>query len=96
MSAFFIANVSVKNPELFQEYAKKAGESIAPFGGVVMARGKTEGVLEGNCNHKAVGIVEFPDMESLDRWYNSDDYQKIIPLRDHAADINIIKYASIE
>ena len=29
----------------------------------------------------AVVLMEFPDMETAKRWYNSPEYQQILPLR---------------
>lgn len=31
-------------------------------------------------------IIEFPDRESAKRWYESPEYQAIIPLRDSGMD----------
>ncbi len=92
MTAFFVANVKVKDPNKFQEYAKKAGETFATYGGEAILRGKVEGVLSGNADHQAVGIVKFPDQEALTTWFNSDAYQDIVPLRDEAAEMTIVTY----
>lgn len=93
MTAFFVATVTVHNAERFSEYAAKAGETFAPFGGSLVLRGKNEGTLSGNANHQAVGIVQFPDLDALHAWYASPDYQALIPLRDVAADMNITTYS---
>jgi uncharacterized protein (DUF1330 family) len=92
MSAFFVATVSVKDAEKFREYAGKAMETFRTFQGEIVLRGKAEGNLAGNSHHQAVGIVKFPDMASLNRWYESDAYQAIIPLRNEAAEMDIVKY----
>jgi len=92
MTAFFIATVKIKDPAKFGEYAQKAGASMKDFGGALVERGKLQKVLAGNADHNAVGIVRFPDMDTLENWYASPAYQKIIPLRDEAADITIIAY----
>lgn len=92
MTAFFIANVTVKNPEKFQEYAQKAGATFASHGGEPVLRGKTAEVLAGSADHQAVGIVKFPDQNSLLAWYNSAAYQAILPLRDEAAEMTIVTY----
>ncbi len=93
MTAFFVATVKVKDPEKFQEYAQKAGETFAPHGGEPVLRGKAGDVLAGQIDHQAVGIVRFPDQGALSAWFNSDAYQRIIPLRDEAADMTIVTYS---
>ena len=92
MAAFFVATVKVKNPEKFQEYAKKAMETFTMHGGELVLRGQADTVLAGSADHQAVGIVKFPDKDALSAWYKSDAYQAIIPLRDEAADMTIVAY----
>ncbi len=93
MTAFFIAQVIVKDEEKFKEYGAKAGEIVKGFGGEVVVRGKFETVLHGDvAAHQAVGVISFPDIETLQSFYASDAYQAIIPLRDEAADMNFTVY----
>ena len=93
MTAFFIATVKIKDPEKFQEYAQKAGASMAPHGGEAVLRGKMDDVLVGQADHQAVGIVRFPSQDALSAWFHSDAYQAIVPLRDEAADMTIATYS---
>ena len=37
-------------------------------------------------------VVKFPDLEKLEGWYASPEYQALIALRDEACDMNIMKY----
>ncbi len=92
MTAFFVATVSVKDSEKFQEYGAKASQTLQGFGGELVLRGKAEGALVGAVNHQVVGIVKFPDMATLNSWHESDAYQALIPLRDEAAEFTIVKY----
>ena len=95
MSVFFIANVTVKQPENFQEYAKSAAESMAPFGGEILRKGSMVRQLAGEQPHQMVAIVSFPDAERLDKWYESETYQALIPLRDKAADVVITAFDAL-
>ena len=92
MTTFFIANVSVKNPEKFQEYAQKSGATFAAYGGAPLARGKVAGNLVGSSEHQAAAVIKFPDLDSLNNWFNSPEYQALVPLRDQAADMIITNY----
>ena len=47
----------------------------------------------GEADHRAVGIVKFPDKEALAAWYASDAYRALIPLRDEAADMTLVAYS---
>ncbi|VAW95579.1 hypothetical protein MNBD_GAMMA21-1490 [hydrothermal vent metagenome] len=92
MSAFFIATVTVKDEEKFKEYAVKSKATFDQFSAEILARGKYQGVLTGEADHQAVAIVKFKDLDTMNRWYTSDEYQALIPLRDQAADMTITQY----
>lgn len=92
MSAFFVANVRVKNPEKFQRYAQAAGQSMQPFGGSVLIKGASRRTLAGPEGFPNLALVQFPDHDSLEAWYQSPEYQALVPLRDEAADMLITSY----
>ena len=92
MSAFFVATSSIKDPEKFQLYAQKTGETFADYGGTPVLRGKFEGTLNGDADHHVVGIIRFPTIEALRAWHDSDAYQSLVSLRDEAADMTISIY----
>ena len=92
MKAFFVAELTVKNPELFQEYAAAAGASMKPFGGEVLVKGGKFRQLAGNTTYNSVAIVSFPSQEKLNNWYDSSEYQDLIPLRDQAADMTLTAF----
>ena len=95
MSAFFVATNSIKDSEKFQDYVAKAIETIKSFGGETLLGGKAEGALMGSVNHQFVGITRFPEMATLDNWYESEAYQALIPLREEAAETVIVKYEEL-
>ena len=92
MAAFFVAQVTVKDGQKFQAYAAQAKVIFAEYGGQALARGKAKGTVVGEASHHAIAVIQFPDMESLESAFDSDDYQAIVPLRDESADISIVKY----
>ena len=92
MTVFFVATATVKDPQKFQEYAQKAGETLAPHQGELVLRGKKDNVLAGHTDHQTVGIIGFPNRDALDAWFGSAAYQAIVPLRDEAADMTIVSY----
>ncbi len=94
MTAFFVSTVTVKDGAKFQEYAKRAAETLAAHGGELVLRGQLDDVLTGNADHRAVGIVKFPDKDALAAWYGSNAYQALIPLRDEAADMTLVAYSA--
>ena len=93
MSTVLSANVEMKDPEKFKEYSPKAIASMEPYGGKLMLRAKVEKVIHGPIPHQVIALFEFPDSAAIDTWYNSDEYQALVPLRDEAA---VIRFAVAE
>ena len=93
-SAFVIINVTVRNSEKFQKYVSQVPATMTPFGGVPLTQGKFASVVSGDHpTHQIGAVATFPDVQSVDAWYNSDAYQALIPLRDEGANVVIVKYA---
>lgn len=92
MPAFMVAMVTPKNPEKLKEYSELAAPTVAKHGGEPIVKGKVAGLLTGEgIDAKMVVTFKFPDIEAIDQWYNSEEYQAIIPLRDEGADMVFIK-----
>jgi uncharacterized protein (DUF1330 family) len=85
MPAYVIAQMTVDNVGMYYDYASKLAPTIAPYGGKVLAANTAE-VREGSLTHLRTIIGEFPDLESLRAWYESEAYQAIIGLRRNASD----------
>jgi uncharacterized protein (DUF1330 family) len=92
MSAFFVAQVKVKDGKKFQAYGAQAKAIFAEFGAETIARGKVTGSIAGELTHDVAAIIKFPDMQKLEAAFATDAYKAIIPLRDEAADLTIVKY----
>ena len=67
--------------------------SMEPYGGKLMLRAKVEKVIHSPIPHQVIVLFEFPDSAAIDTWYNSDEYQALVPLRDEAA---VIRFAVAE
>jgi len=80
MAAYVIAQITVTNPEGYQEYASQTKDMAAKYGGRFLAKGGEARWLEGSGHARNV-IIEFPDMESAERWFNSSEYRAIAPIR---------------
>ncbi len=92
MSVFFIFQGKITSPEKFGEYAKFVAPTLEPFEGSVTLKGKAVQVVAGTNDKETVGILAFPNVEKALGWYNSVDYQSLIPLRDEAAEVSAICY----
>ena len=94
MSAYLIGHISIKDPDLWQEYIAGVKESLGPFEAEVMFRGRRAAILAGDHAYDRCVVIKFSDQQSLQQWFNSDAYQGLIPIRNKAADVVIISYDS--
>jgi uncharacterized protein (DUF1330 family) len=88
VTAYLIAEHTIKNATKFEEYRLKVGPMIARHGGRYITRPGSHAVLEKNnavWDPQRVVIIEFPDMNALKAWYDSEEYQPLITLRQSAA-----------
>ncbi len=87
MSATFFVQFTIKDAEKFKVYGAGAGPTLAAHGGTFAGRFMIEDVLEGASEHQGVVMLEFPSLEAAKGWYNSPEYQALIPTRREAADM---------
>jgi uncharacterized protein (DUF1330 family) len=82
MSAYLIAEHIITDSKKFDEYRTKALPMIAKYGGRYLTKGDAHKLPEGgHWKPERVVIIEFPDMERLNAWYTSPEYQPLIALR---------------
>ena len=86
MTAYIIARVDVHDMEQYKEYAKVSPAAAEAFGGRFLARGGAVESLEGPEETRRIVILEFPDMDTARRFYNSEQYQAAKAKREGAAD----------
>lgn len=87
MTAYLVASISVKNQEKWAEYTMASKTMIEEYGGSVLVLDRNPMTLIGEFGHSAQAILEFPTLEILQTWFNSDAYQKLTKIRDEGADV---------
>jgi len=83
MPAYVIGAVDRVEPEAYSsEYGQQAMRVIERYGGKILTRNhlRIEG-LEGDWRPGRVVLIEFPTYERAKEWYESADYQALVPLR---------------
>ena len=81
MAAYFIGRIRVLDPAEYQRCTAQTPGVIKAFGGRFLVRGGPVGFTEGSWEADRWVVVEFPDMASLEKWYNSKEYQQILQIR---------------
>jgi uncharacterized protein (DUF1330 family) len=72
--AYWIARVTVTNPEQYKGYAELAPVAFKKFNARILARGGRHENLEGEGRPRNV-VIEFPSFEDAIACYHSSDYQ---------------------
>ena len=91
-NAYIIGHVTVKNEDKWTEYRNKVSATLEPWGAELVLRGKLYSVLSGKHIHTDTVVIRFPDIKSLNSWYSSPEYQSLIPLRQKAAEIDLLSF----
>ena len=81
MPAYFVVELEVTNPTGMEPYRSAVPATIAQYGGRYLTRGGTAELIEGGPEPKRIVILEFADTAAVKRWYDSAEYQKILPIR---------------
>jgi uncharacterized protein (DUF1330 family) len=71
---YWIAHVTVTDPEQYQQYASSTREAFQKFGAQVLARGGAFEQMEGEGRPRNV-VIEFPSLKAAIDCYNSPEYQ---------------------
>lgn len=71
---YWIAHVTVTDPQQYQHYATATREAFQKFGAQVLARGGAYEQMEGEGRPRNV-VIEFPSLAAARACYFSPEYQ---------------------
>ncbi len=81
MPAYFFVELEITNQAGMEPYRAAVPATLAQYGGRFLTRGGASELIEGGPEPKRIVILEFADAAAVKRWYNSPEYQKILPGR---------------
>jgi len=86
MSAYVVIHATVKDADKFQTYGAGAGPIVKAHNGELVTAGHLKSVLCGEETRERCVIIKFADVAAAEGWYNSPEYQALIPIREEALD----------
>jgi uncharacterized protein (DUF1330 family) len=89
MAAYWIAHVTVTDPEAYGRYAAGATTAIEAHGGRFLARSGRYVQLEGRERARNV-LAEFPSLEAAEACYRSAEYQAALAHAKGAAERDLV------
>lgn len=93
--AYWIAQVTVTEPDHYPEYIKAGAPVYEKYGARFIVRGGQSEALEGNTRSRCV-VVEFKDMETAKAAYDSPEYQIAKALRNKYAESDVMIVEGVE
>jgi uncharacterized protein (DUF1330 family) len=91
MAAYIISALDIHDKEKFdQVYFPAILKQVEQYGGKLLAASEKQQVVEGNWLRGRTVLWEFPDVETVQTWYQSDDYAPLLKLRKEISNDSII------
>jgi uncharacterized protein (DUF1330 family) len=78
---YFFAEIEITDPAAYEEYRSRTMATLEKYGGRYIVRGGDPALVEGTILPGRIVVAEFPTPERAREWYNSPEYQAILPLR---------------
>jgi uncharacterized protein (DUF1330 family) len=90
MTTYLFANVTVTDPQQYEEYKRWSTQAMQEHGAQVLVRGGETDVLEGDWAPDRVVILAFKDKASALAFYQSETYGKAKAARAGAAIMRMV------
>ena len=81
MKAYVIAMVEVADDAAYDTYRQQTPAVIESIGGRFLVRGGPIEMREGELDFSRLVVLEFPSMAQARAFYDSEAYQRILPIR---------------
>ena len=96
MTAYCITpRTSEGDPEVMKIYSSLVDETIEEYGRTKIVRSSEIKIVEGVGDPDRITIIAFPDMASLDSWYDSPEYSELKVMRHSVMTSNAIAVPGI-
>ena len=86
--AYWVAHVTVTNPEAYASYMAAAPAAFKKYGGRLLARGELATTLEGEPWQRHA-VIEFDSVEAAHSCYNSPEYSNARQYREGACIVSV-------
>lgn len=81
MKHYFVAQIRIDDPEVYEKYLENFDDIFSRFNGEYLAIDESPTILEGSWGYTKSVLVKFNSKKEFEEWYYSEDYQKILKYR---------------
>ena len=78
---YMLFEIEITEPVEYEVYRSQTAATLLKYGGKYLVRGGDPKIIEGTGSPARVVITEFDSVEQALDWYNSPEYQAILPVR---------------
>jgi uncharacterized protein (DUF1330 family) len=96
MVAYAIVDVEVYDIEKFLLYQKAVAPLLRAAGAKYLARGGRYRVYEGDYTPDSLIVLQFPSLEVMDSFYESDEYQALGAQREACSACRVIAVEGLD
>jgi uncharacterized protein (DUF1330 family) len=93
---YVILQENIHDPDAMALYSGASAAPLIEHGGRVLVVDENVQVLEGEWHGTRTVIVQYESVDKAREWYESAGYQAVIPLRQVAADCNVVIASGFE
>lgn len=93
---YVILTEAIKDQEGMDAYSRASTRALVESRAKVLSVDTRPEVLEGEWHGNRTVVVEFESVEAARAWYESASYQEAKPLRQAAADCNVVILSGFE
>jgi len=90
MSYYFVAKISIHDPEEYRKYVDRVDEVFSRYNGEYLAFDDHPVVVEGTFDATRMVLIRFDTRDDFNAWYYSPEYQEILKFRLRASDCNSV------
>jgi len=90
MTAYVILDVEIHDIEPYMQYMASVKPLIEQYGGRYLVRGGEFEVIEGDYQPARLVLLEFPDLEAIEDFYQSPGYRALKQLRESCSTASMV------
>ncbi|WP_170478820.1 DUF1330 domain-containing protein [Ruegeria arenilitoris] len=91
MTAYFIAQISIHDPDGYQKYLEGFMPIFDRHGGrLLTVSSRPVEVIEGTWVENGIVLMEFPTLDAANAWRNDPDYLELAKIRHQTATTNMV------
>jgi uncharacterized protein (DUF1330 family) len=91
MAVYALVELEITNMEAMEPYIQGVPALITAHGGKYLVRAGATEVAEGRLGEYPLKVIlEFPSMDAAKAWYESPEYQALLPYRTNNAKCNVV------